>query len=182
MYLSLNKKQCTLLMLVGLKGVGKTFIGSVLEKYLDVKFLRIEPIFLEVMRLDPELQGIALEKRGFQIVLTELDRLAEQYPILCIESTGCAHTFSELLTALRQGFRVLLVRVQAPLNTCIERVMTRDTSAHIPVSDRRLTEINERALLVDLPWDLAIDNSEFQDEAVIVQSVKELLQSKAEIS
>ena len=42
-------------MLVGLKGVGKTFIGSVLEKYLDVKFLRIEPIFLEVMRLAPEL-------------------------------------------------------------------------------------------------------------------------------
>jgi hypothetical protein len=60
--------------------------------------------------------------------------------------------------------------------------MTRDTSAHIPVSDHRLREINERALLVDLPWDLEIDNSEFQDEAVIVQSVKELLQSKSEIS
>ena len=62
MYFSSNKKQCTLLMLVGLKGVGKTFIGSVLEKYLDVKFLRIEPIFLEVMGVEPELQGIALEK------------------------------------------------------------------------------------------------------------------------
>ncbi|MGL5059457.1 MAG: hypothetical protein ACRC62_05695 [Microcoleus sp.] len=182
MYLSENTKQCTLLMLVGLKGVGKTFIGSILEKYLDVKFLRIEPIFLEVMRLEPELQGIALEQRGFQIVLTELDRLAQQYSILCIESTGCALTFSELLTALRQGFRVLLIRVKAPLNTCIERVMTRDTSAHIPVSDHRLREINERALLVELPWDLEIDNSEFQDEAVIVQAVKELLQSKSEIS
>lgn len=182
MYLSENTKQCTLLMLVGLKGVGKTFIGSVLEKYLDVKFLRIEPIFLEVMRLEPELQGIALEQRGFQIVLTELDRLAQQYSILCIESTGCALTFSELLTALRQGFRVLLIRVKAPLNTCIERVMTRDTSAHIPVSDHRLREINERALLVELPWDLEIDNSELQDEAVIVQAVNELLQSKSEIS
>lgn len=169
-------------MLVGLKGVGKTFIGSVLEKYLDVKFLRVEPIFLELMRQEPELQGIALEKRGFQIVLTQLDELAQKYPILCIESTGCAYTFSELLAALRQGFRVFLIHVQAPLNTCIERVMKRDTSAHIPVSDDRLREINERALLIDLPWDLEIDNSEFQDEAVIVQAVKQLLQSKSEMS
>ncbi len=182
MYLSSNTKQCNLLMLVGLKGVGKTFIGTVLEKYLDVKFLRVEPIFLEVMRLEPELQGIALEKRGFQIVLTELARLAEEYPTLCIESTGTAHTFSELLTALRQGFRVFLIHVQAPMNTCIERVMTRDTSAHIPVLDNRLREINERALLVDLPWDLEIDNSEFQNESVIVQTVKALLESKSEMS
>jgi hypothetical protein len=39
--------------------------------------------------------------------------------------------------------------------------MIRDASAHIPVSDHRLKEINERALLVDLLWDLETDNSEF---------------------
>ncbi|OKH20453.1 hypothetical protein NIES593_18930 [Hydrococcus rivularis NIES-593] len=50
--------------------------------------------------------------------------------------------------------------------------MMRDTSAHIPVSDHRLKKINERALLVELPWDLEIDNSEFQDETAIVESVK----------
>ncbi len=45
-----------------------------------------------------------------------------------------------------------------------------------PVSDHRLKEINERALLVDLPWNLEIDNSEFQDETAIVESVRRLLQ------
>ena len=54
--------------------------------------------------------------------------------------------------------------------------MTRDASNHIPVSDHRLKEINERALLVELPWDLEIDNSEFQDETAIAQSVEKLLQ------
>ncbi|MBW4561347.1 MAG: ATP-binding protein [Mojavia pulchra JT2-VF2] len=176
MYSSSNTKPCSLLLLVGLKGAGKTFIGSVLEKYLDVKFLRVEPIFLEVMRLEPELQAIALEKRGFQIVLAKLDELAQLHSTLCIESTGTAHTFSELLLALRQGFRVFVIHIQAPLSTCIERVMSRDASVHIPVSDHRLREINERALQVELPWDLKIDNSEFQDETVIVESVKELLQ------
>lgn len=153
-HLSINTKPCNLLLLVGLKGAGKTFTGGVVEKYLDVKFLRIEPIFLEILRQEPELAGIPLEQRGFQIVLEKLDELAQSNSTLCIESTGAAHTFPELLAALRQGFRVFMVHMKAPLDTCIERVMTKDASAYIPVSDHRLKEINERALLVDLPWDL----------------------------
>jgi shikimate kinase len=175
MYSSSNTKESTLLLLVGLKGVGKTFIGSVLEKHLGVKFLRIEPIFLELMRREPELVGIEREKRGFQIVLDQLDRLAQEHSNLCIESTGTALTFSELLTALHQGFRVLIIHIKAPIKICIERVMTRDQSVHIPVSDHRLREINDLALLVNLPWDLEIDNSEFQDEDVIVEYVRNIL-------
>lgn len=180
MYTSSNTKPCTLLLLVGLKGTGKTFIGGVLEKSLDVKFLRIEPIFLEVMQQEPTLTGILLEQRGFQIVLHTLDQLAQQHSVLCIESTGTARTFSELLAALRQGYQVLLVRVQTPLDTCLERVSTRDASAHIPVSDQWLREINEIALQVELPWDLQIDNSEFQEESMIVQAVEALLKDKAQ--
>jgi shikimate kinase len=178
MYSSFNTKPCNLVLLVGLKGSGKTFAGGVLEKYLDVKFLRIEPIFLELLRREPELAGIPLEQRGFKMVLEKLDELAQSNSTLCIESTGTAHTFPELLVALRQGFRVFIVHVKAPLETCIERVMTRDASAHIPVSDHRLKEINECALLVNLPWDLEIDNSEFQDETAIVESVRRLLEQQ----
>ena len=179
-YFTANTKPCNLLLLVGLKGAGKTFIGGVLEKYLDVKFLRIEPIFLEILQQEPGLMGIEFEQRGFQIVLNQLDELAQQYSTLCIESTGTALTFSELLAALRQGFRVFLIHIQAPLETCVDRVLNRDASAHIPVSDHRLREINDRALQVDLPWDLEIDNSEFQDERVIVELVERLLQQPFE--
>jgi len=49
----------------------------------------------------------------------------------------------------------------------LERVMARDASVHIPISNHQLREINERALLVDLLWGLVIDNSEFQDERAI---------------
>jgi shikimate kinase len=180
MYSSSNTKSCNLVLLVGLKGSGKTFTGSVLEKYIDVKFLRIEPIFLELLRQEPELAGIPLEQRGFQIVLAKLDELAQFHFTLCIESTGTAHTFPDLLAALRQGFRVFIVHVKAPFDICIERVTARDASAHIPVSDHRLKEINKCALLVNLPWDLEIDNSEFQDEIVIAESVKRLLQQQPE--
>jgi hypothetical protein len=40
-------------------------------------------------------------------------------------------------------------------------------------------EINERASLVNLPWDLEIDNSQFQDEAAIVESVNQLLHQQS---
>lgn len=88
MYSSSNTKPCNLLLLVGLKGSGKTFTGGVLEKYLDVKFLRIEPIFLGLLQREPALAGIPLEQRGFQIVLEKLDELAQSHSTLCIESTG----------------------------------------------------------------------------------------------
>lgn len=166
---------CNLLLLVGLKGAGKTFLGGVLEKYLGIKFLRIEPLFLELMRGEPDLAGIPLEQKGFQRVIDQLNELSEDYNHLCIESTGAACTFPELLAALRQGYRVLLIRVKAPLNVCTERVMSRDTAAHIPVSDDRLQAINAVASQVSLPWNLEIDNTTFQDESALVKAVEPLL-------
>lgn len=167
---------CNLLLLIGLKGAGKTFLGGVLERHLGIKFLRIEPLFVELMREEPELSGVALEHKGFQQVIDQLDELAKTDQTLCIESTGAAHTFPEWLTTLRQGYRVWLIRVTAPLDVCAQRVMSRDTTAHIPVSDHRLQEINAVAAQVNLPWDLEIDNTEFQDEATLVQAVQGLLQ------
>lgn len=169
---------CHLLLLVGLKGAGKTFLGGVLERHLGVKFLRIEPLFLELMREDPDLAGIPLEQKGFQRVIDQLDELSNVYTHLCIESTGAARTFSELLAALRQGYRVWLIRVKAPLEICAERVMSRDTAAHIPVSDHRLQEINAVASQVNLPWDLEIDNTEFQNESALVKAVESLLRQR----
>lgn len=167
---------CNLLLLVGLKGAGKTFLGGLLERRLGVKFLRIEPLFLALMQEEPDLTGIPLEQKGFQRVIDQLDELAKVHETLCIESTGAARTFSELLAALQRGYRVLLIRVKAPLEVCAERVMSRDTAAHIPVSDDRLQEINAVAAQVNLPWNLEIDNTEFQDEATLVQAVRALLQ------
>jgi hypothetical protein len=164
-----------LLLLVGPKGAGKTFVGGVLERHLGIAFLRIEPIFLGVMRGEPELAGIELERRGFQAVLEKLDELARSREVLCIESTGTARTFPDLLAALRRRFDVRLIRVRSPLGICLERIRTRDASVHIPVSDDRVMEINEIASRVELPWDLEIDNTEFQEEDRIVQAVRGVL-------
>ena len=51
----------SVLILVGPKGSGKTYIGSLVERELGVRFLRVEPIFLENMR-GSHLTGTALEE------------------------------------------------------------------------------------------------------------------------
>lgn len=179
MYFSTNTTPCTVLILVGLKGAGKSFIGKTLEKSLPIKFILIESIFLDLMQKFPHLQGAELEQAGFTKVLKTLDDFALNHPVLCIESTGTAPTFPEWLDALNQGFKVLLIQVKAPLETCNQRVLNRDGSIHIPVSVSRLREINERSLTVNLPWDLKLDNSEFQAEADFVQAVRQLLQENS---
>jgi shikimate kinase len=179
MYFSTNTTPCTLLILVRLKGAGKSFIGKTLEKSLPIKFVLIESIFLELMQKSSDLQGADLEQAGFTQVLKILDDLALTHPILCIESTGTAPTLPQWLDALNQGFKVLLIQVKAPFETCIQRVLDRDSSIHLPVSVSRLKEINEQALRVNLPWDLELDNSEGLAEADFVQAVRQLLEKHA---
>ncbi|WP_254567319.1 hypothetical protein [Oscillatoria sp. HE19RPO] len=87
MYFSTNTTPCTLLILVRLKGAGKSFIGKTLEKSLPIKFVLIESIFLDVIQKCPHLQGSDLEQPGFTQVLKTLDYLALTHPVLCIEST-----------------------------------------------------------------------------------------------
>ncbi|HEY9816669.1 MAG TPA: AAA family ATPase [Candidatus Obscuribacterales bacterium] len=177
MYSSSNTRTCTLLILVGPKGAGKTFIGTALESHLKIKFLNIESIFLDLLRQKPDLNGIAMEHQGFQLVLDQLDKLALIHPTLCIESTGTAQTFSDLMATIRQHFRVVLVRVYAPLETCLERVKARDAAIHLPVSEARLRQINAYAAAVTAPWDVELDNSAFLPETAIAQAIHPLVQA-----
>lgn len=131
---------------------------------------------MKLLKQEPELQGIPCEQRGFQVVLTKLDELAQFHSTLCIGSTSTAYTFSELLAALQEGLRVFFIHIKAPIDSCIKRFKKRDSAAHITVSDHRLKEINEIALQVKLPWDLEIVNPELQNETNIIQLVKKLLQ------
>jgi hypothetical protein len=46
---------------------------------------------------------------------------------------------------------------------------------HIPVSDDRAAEINARAAMVRLPWDLEIDNGGPASTEVILDQIRRLL-------
>jgi shikimate kinase len=162
------------LVLVGPKGSGKTYIGSLVERELGVYFLRVEPIFLQNIR-SSRLTGTALDEEGYLKVLAEMDSVLTREPGIIIESTGASDAFPAFLHALRSRYEVTLVSIRTPLERCLERVRSRDQTMHIPVSDDRVAEINERAAVVRLPWDLEIDNSGPASSDVIIDHVRRLL-------
>ena len=147
-----------LVILVGPKGSGKSTIGTILSQVLPVCFFRVEPIFV-ANQVEGGLAGDALLWRGFERVEARLDELFEQHETVVIETTAAWGPYAEILRRYRERYTVRLVRLRAPLATCLDRVRTRDASEHIPVSDDRVHAINEIADRIELDWDLELDNS-----------------------
>lgn len=164
-----------LVILVGPKGSGKTFVGTLAAKELGHRFLRVEPIFLENLRAS-RLTGEALDEEGYSKVTAAVHAELAGSGCLFIESTGASSAFPAFLEHMRSRYEVLLVSIRAPLDTCLERVRTRDQSTHIPVSDHRVLEINERAAKVQLPWDLEIDNTRPAAPQAILEDLRGLLE------
>lgn len=164
----------SVLVLVGPKGSGKTYVGTLINKELGVPFLRVEPIFLESIR-SSQLTGTALDEESYSKVLAEVDCVLNRESRVIIESTGASEAFPAFLNALRSSYQVTLVSIRAPLERCLERVQSRDQPLHIPVSDDSVAEINARAAMVHLPWDLEIDNGGPASTEAILDQIRPLL-------
>ena len=152
-----------LLILVGPKGSGKSHIGAVVERRLGVRFLRVEPIFLA-------------HKNGAEAVAEvrrQVDLSLAEGCTVVIESTGAAPDY---IRSLQNRYeRVRLVRVRASAQTCFRRFNKRDASVHIPVSDDRFHEINDRAARADFDWDCVLDNEADLPEEDIARLVAAVL-------
>lgn len=165
----------SLVVLVGPKGAGKSTIGAFLAVELGIRFLRVEPLFLEVRgRLGashPE-----YEQRGFEAVLAALRHALASDETVCFESTGASEHFGWLLSELREVARVHLVRVVATPAQCVERIRGRDASIHIPVSDDDVERVNALAARVVLPWSAEVDNGGAFDGRHVAGTVRRLLE------
>lgn len=141
--------QKTLYILIGPKGSGKTHIGSRIEELTSIKFLRVEPLWLQ----------LAEGEDGWSRVEREIDELFTQHDKLVIESLGAGEGFNRMYTSLLNKYGVKLIKVEADLDECLRRVQNRDNADHIPVSDEKVQEYNRIAVSVNHPWDGVIDNN-----------------------
>lgn len=139
----------TIFILIGPKGSGKTYIGGRIEKLTGIKFLRVEPIWL----------NLAEGEDGWDRVEREIDELFLQHEKVAIESLGAGEGFNRMYTSLKAKYDVKLIKVETDLEECLRRVRNRDKADHIPVSDEKVREYNRIAASVEHPWDAFIDNN-----------------------
>lgn len=164
--------------LIGAKGSGKTFIGKLLETTLGIPFLRVEQIWLAIKQAGVSSEADYLE-RGMDAVILAAQELAQRSRAFSLESTGAFDDMDAFLDRFRPFSNPRLVQVRASADASLQRVHTRDQSEHINVSDARVEEVNRRALAVQLPFELIIQNDPFADPAWIVSSIRQMLHWEA---
>ena len=155
----------SLIILIGPKGSGKTYIGGRIEKLTRIKFLRVEPLWL----------NLAEGEDGWGRVEREIDTLFIQHDKVIIESLGAGEGFNRMYASLKGKYEVKLIKVETDLEECLRRVKSRDNADHIPVSDEKVREYNRIATSVDHPWDAIIDNNGPATDEKILNTIAPLV-------
>ena len=154
----------TLYMLIGPKGSGKTYIGTLVGKNTDILFLRVENIWL----------NLTDNENGWEKVEQEIDMLFKNRDKIMIENLGAGECFNQFYASLNKKYLIKLIRVRTDLDSCLVRVLKRDNENHIPVSDDKVIEYNEIASQVNLDWDIEIDNNEPASDSEILTAIESL--------
>lgn len=153
--------QKVLYILISPKGAGKTYIESKVNQNTNIKFLRVEPIWL----------ALAPGEDGWQKVEQEIDREFQQHCQVMIESLGAGEGFDQMHSSLRNKYEIKLVKVSVELEECLRRVKNRNNADHIPVSDEKVEEYNKIAASVSHKWDAIIDNNDPATDEKILQII-----------
>lgn len=151
-----------LYMLIGPKGSGKTYIGTLVNQQSPIRFIRVEPIWL----------GLQPGEDGWKVVEATIDALFQTHDQLMIESLGAGEGFRSFHAALVRKYLVKMIRVTADLDTCFQRVKSRSNLEHIPVSDDKVLAYNKIAATVHYDWALEIDNNVPKSAAEILAAIQ----------
>jgi shikimate kinase len=157
----------TLFILVGPKGAGKTHIGTLVNAQMAIKFLPVEPIWIDYLK-----NGAKDRRDGWDVVEEEIDRMFESNDKVVIESLGAGEGFVRLHKSLKNKYQIKFIKVESALDKCLERVRNRDRTTHIPISDDKVEEYNKIAAQVSYNWDLVIDNNCPASDLEIVQAIQ----------
>ena len=155
-----------LIILIGLKGSGKTYIGSLIQERLGINFIHVEDIWrsMKQKRFSKNYYSV-----GFGLVKQEIKNQFRNSDIVTIESTGASQYFEPFLRELEAMYALKLVRIVTSPETCLGRIKSRDSSIHIPVSDNIIKQINREALKVDLEFDSVIENENSSDDEILMK-------------
>ena len=150
--------------LVGPKGSGKTYIGSLVGKRTDIHFLRVEDIWL----------SLRTGENGWLEVEKAIHRIFAREEKIMIETLGAGDEFHRFLTSLQANYRIKMIRVWANLDLCFYRVKNRNSDDHISVSDDKVKQYNEIAFKVKFDWDLEIKNDGLLSDDAIIEKIENL--------
>lgn len=147
-----------ILLLIGPKGSGKTFIGQLLQHHYQINFLRVED-WVKEFRRKPDLSSDDYLRQVFGLIEEGVRKALGENRIITFESTGLTDHFDAMIASLKKDFLVTTIGVQTDPDLCVQRVKTRDASMHLPFSESQIKAINKAATQKNMATDFQLDNS-----------------------
>jgi len=153
-------------LLIGQKGSGKSFIGNLLEKKFNIKFVRVED-WAKKIKQERAIDNESYLHEVFQSIENGIVNEIQNNNRICFESTGLTKQFDKMLSNLKQKFKVITIKVNADPNTCLHRVRSRDQLIHINISDDQVMNINKKVIERDLKTDFEIENNTISESQLL---------------
>ncbi|MCZ7609655.1 MAG: AAA family ATPase [Ignavibacterium sp.] len=165
----MNKK--SVLILIGQKGSGKSFIGTLFEKNFGIKFIRVED-WAKRIKKERAVDNEEYLKQVFEEIEKGIRNCLNETDNLVFESTGLTKYFDRMIQNLSQDFKVTTIGVYADGTTCLERVKSRDRDIHINVSDNEVLMINDKVRERNFVTDFSIINENKLEKELINEIAK----------
>ncbi len=153
----MKKKQ--VILLIGPKGSGKTFIGSFIQERFGIRFLRVED-WAKAIKKSREVTDEVYLAEVFDCIETGVRKALLSSDHVVFESTGLTDHFDRMLASFRNDCKVTTIGISANSALCLQRVRSRNSSIHIAVSDDMVLQINEKVEKKDIETDFQIVNED----------------------
>jgi chloramphenicol 3-O-phosphotransferase len=158
-----------LVLLVGPKGSGKTHIGRLLETRFGVHFLHVEPHWM-AYHAECEAAGRPVDvAEGVARIRPLLAAALRAHDHVCVETTGASPEILDDLLATGGARGTLVVRVRAPLETCLARIAARDPRHQIPLDEESIRRVHALAEAAQVQADLVLDNTDLTDAEIVAR-------------
>ncbi len=135
-------KNKTIFLLIGPKGGGKSFIGSLIEERFGIEFIRVES-WAQNIQKGRAIDNASYIRDVFETIESGIRSQLGNTDQVVFESTGLTDYFDQMIENLQLEFKIVTILVEADKELCLTRVKERDQSIHVNVSDAQVNHINK---------------------------------------
>ncbi len=156
----------TIYLLIGPKGSGKSFIGTLMDRHFGITFLRVED-WAKAVKKDRSINNEDYLRDVFAAIEGGIRKSLENLDEIVFESTGLTPFFEKMYQNLKSDFNLITIGIEVPAQLCLQRVKSRDQSIHINVSDDQVLQINEAVRKMNRKTDFRIENVGKTEEELV---------------
>ena len=158
-----------LVLLVGPKGSGKSHIGRLLEAHLGVRFFHVEPLWMAYHAECRAAGRPPVLAEGIARVHPRIAQALREHEHVCIETTGASPEILVDLLSLAPEPERLVARVEAPLELCLERIVSRNPTHQIPMDLEGVRQVHALSESLALRADLVVENSDLPEAEILAR-------------